>query len=188
MAAQEKSKEPVSVLLFDLDHFKSINDRFGHAAGDETIKLFATTVASTMRATDIIGRFGGEEFVAMIPGDLAEAAVAAERVRTAFQAAAVEVAGHHMAATVSIGAASGEATAHIETLIAQADAALYRAKRNGRNRLETADELVLGVDASAGIARRPSAGIRSPQARHANPAGSSTARELKLVAQIVTAI
>ncbi len=145
MAGQEKSKQPVSVLLFDLDHFKSINDRFGHAVGDEAIKLFAATVSSTMRASDIMARFGGEEFVAMVPGPLIDAAVAAERVRTAFQAAAVEFGGHRIAATVSVGVASAAATAHIETLIAHADAALYRAKSNGRNRLETANELVAGV-------------------------------------------
>jgi diguanylate cyclase (GGDEF)-like protein len=156
MAAQEKNNQPVSVLLFDLDHFKSINDRFGHAVGDEAIKLFAATASSTMRASDIIGRFGGEEFVAMVPGPIADAAVAAERVRSAFQAAAVEFAGHQIAATVSIGVTSGAATAHIETLIASADGALYRAKNNGRNRLEIADEPVPGVTAiRAGAAGRP---------------------------------
>jgi diguanylate cyclase (GGDEF)-like protein len=165
MAAQEKNKEQVSVLLFDLDHFKSINDRFGHAVGDEAIKLFAATVSSTMRASDIIGRFGGEEFVAMVPGPVADAAVAAERVRSAFQAAAVEFAGHAIAATVSIGVASGAATAHIETLIASADGALYRAKSNGRNRLETADELVPGATAiRAGAAARPRPAF-DPEAR-----------------------
>lgn len=167
MAARDKSKQPVSVLLFDLDHFKSINDRFGHAVGDEAIKLFAATVSSTMRASDIMARFGGEEFVAMVPGPLADAAVAAERVRVAFQAAAVEFAGHRIAATVSVGVASGAATAHIETLIAHADAALYRAKSNGRNRLETSDEVVPGmtpVRAGASAGRKPAF---DPEARAA---------------------
>ena len=78
---------PVSVLAFDLDHFKSINDRFGHAVGDAVLQLFAKVVRKTMRANDIIGRLGGEEFVAILPGTLAEAAIAAERVRAAFAAA-----------------------------------------------------------------------------------------------------
>ncbi len=156
MAGREKNKQPVSVLLFDLDHFKSINDRFGHAVGDEAIKLFAATVSSTMRASDVMGRFGGEEFVTMVPGSLAEAAVAAERVRYAFQAAAVEFAGHRIAATVSVGVASGAPDAHIETMIARADSALYRAKSNGRNRLETADELVAGATPTgAGAPAKP---------------------------------
>jgi diguanylate cyclase (GGDEF)-like protein len=73
----------VSVLMFDLDHFKSINDTFGHPVGDEALRLFATTASANMRAADVVGRFGGEEFVAILPGNLADATVAGERVRTA---------------------------------------------------------------------------------------------------------
>src|SRR5690606_1494077 len=71
-------KQPVAVLMFDLDHFKKINDRFGHAIGDETLKLFARTASAKLRATDIIGRLGGEEFAAVLPApNLASAALAA---------------------------------------------------------------------------------------------------------------
>jgi diguanylate cyclase (GGDEF)-like protein len=136
VARQAKRGEPVSVLMFDLDHFKSINDRYGHAVGDEALRLFGTVAGTTMRASDVIARFGGEEFVAMLPGSLADATAAAERVRVAFQAGAGSVAGRLVAATVSVGAASAELCADIASLIAAADSALYRAKANGRNRLE----------------------------------------------------
>ena len=72
---------PVSVLVFDLDHFKAINDRSGHATGDAMLQLFAKVARETLRATDIICRLGGEEFVALLPSAAAEAAIAAERVR-----------------------------------------------------------------------------------------------------------
>jgi diguanylate cyclase (GGDEF)-like protein len=141
---QAAKREPVAVLMFDLDHFKSINDRFGHQVGDEALRLFASTVGTSMRAADVIGRFGGEEFVAMLPGNLADATAAAERIRMTFQAAAGTVAGCRLDATVSVGAASGGID--VASLIASADAALYRAKTNGRNRVEGVE---VGVPAGA---------------------------------------
>ena len=144
VARQAAGREPVSVLMFDLDHFKSINDRFGHPVGDAALCLFAKTAGSNMRAADVIGRFGGEEFVAILPGNLADATVAAERVRLAFQAAAGTVADCRLDATVSIGAASGGID--VAALIAAADAALYRAKTGGRNRVEGVE---LGLPAGA---------------------------------------
>lgn len=133
---------PVSVLAFDLDYFKSINDRWGHAVGDTVLQLFATVARKTTRADDVIGRFGGEEFVAILPGALTDAVVVAERVRAAFAAVGAEVEGQPIAATVSVGVACGSPLASVEALIASADAALYRAKMNGRNRVETAHEPV----------------------------------------------
>jgi diguanylate cyclase (GGDEF)-like protein len=140
VARQAKKGEPVSVLMFDLDHFKSINDRFGHPVGDAALQLFATTASTSLRATDVVARFGGEEFIAMLPGSLSDATAAAERVRLAFQAAAVTVANHPLAATVSIGAASAKLCADVATLLAAADSALYRAKANGRNRVEGVEQ------------------------------------------------
>ena len=142
MKAARGAKAPVSVLAFDIDHFKSINDRFGHAVGDLMLQLFATVTRKTMRTDDIIGRLGGEEFVAVLPGTLADAAVAAERVRAAFAATSAATDGGHVPATVSTGVACGSPSTPIDMLIARADAALYRAKMNGRNRVETADEAV----------------------------------------------
>jgi diguanylate cyclase (GGDEF)-like protein len=131
-----RKSQPVSVLLFDLDKFKSINDRFGHAVGDDALKVFAATASSNIRSTDVIGRLGGEEFAAIIPGNAEEAGLVAQRLRTAFQAAGVVIAGHEMGATVSVGVATATAPALLDPLLARADAALYRAKHNGRNRVE----------------------------------------------------
>jgi diguanylate cyclase (GGDEF)-like protein len=133
----------VSVLAFDLDHFKSINDRFGHAVGDEALRQFGITARRNMRVTDVLARLGGEEFVAILPGTASDAAMVAERLRAAFQAAGVEVAAHRVDATVSIGIASAIAPASIDALLASADIALYRAKANGRNRIELAENAAL---------------------------------------------
>jgi diguanylate cyclase (GGDEF)-like protein len=136
----EKRGEPLSVMVFDLDHFKRINDQHGHVVGDHVLRLFAFIAGLNMRATDVLGRMGGEEFVAILPGAAIEAAVAAERVRLAFEAAAVTVADQAVGATVSIGIASGEPGADTIAMIAAADRALYMAKMNGRNRVELTDE------------------------------------------------
>jgi diguanylate cyclase (GGDEF)-like protein len=137
---QAQRGEAVSALMFDLDHFKLINDRFGHAVGDKALHLFATSASVSMRTSDIVGRFGGEEFVALLPGTLAAAKVVAERVRKAFEAAGATVAGCDLHATVSIGASSGQPGTDIVALLAAADAALYRAKASGRNRVEAEPE------------------------------------------------
>jgi diguanylate cyclase (GGDEF)-like protein len=153
MAANKAAMKPVSVLAFDLDHFKAINDDFGHAMGDAMLQLFANVVRRTMRGGDVIGRVGGEEFVAILSGTLAEAAIAAERVRCAFAAATLDPGGHQIPATVSIGVACGSPNASLELLIARADAALYRAKANGRDRIELADEAVPAVRPAAPMVR-----------------------------------
>ncbi len=142
MEGNKATMQPVSVLAFDIDHFKVINDNFGHGIGDAMLQLFANVVRKTMRGADVIGRVGGEEFVAIVSGTLAEAAIAAERVRAAFAAATLDPDGHQIPATVSAGVACGSPNAAIELLMARADAALYRAKANGRNRIELADEAV----------------------------------------------
>ena len=136
LAQHARKGEPVSVLMFDLDHFKSINDRFGHPVGDEVLKLFAAITSSTMRSSDIFARFGGEELVALVPCAIGDAGIAAERVRSAFAGAAGMIAGCPVAATVSVGAAGAQVCADVVTLLGAADAALYRAKANGRNRVE----------------------------------------------------
>ena len=140
MQRQAKKHEPVSVLAFDLDLFKSINDRFGHAMGDEVLRLFGQTIVAATRSSDLVGRFGGEEFLAMLPGTLADAVLVGERVRTAFEAAGLMVAERELGVTVSVGAASGRASGDLATLLVDADVALYRAKEKGRNRVEANDE------------------------------------------------
>jgi len=154
MSRSQPTMAPVSVLAFDLDHFKSINDRCGHAVGDAMLELFAKVARQTMRASDVIGRLGGEEFVALLPGTLTEATIAAERVRSAFAVACIVRNGQHISATVSIGVASGPPTVAIDHLIASADAALYRAKANGRDRVETAVEITSGAAELRGHRRK----------------------------------
>jgi len=159
LARQAKTHEPVSVLMFDLDHFKSVNDRFGHAVGDETLSLFAATAARSLRASDVVARFGGEEFVAILPGALAEARTVAERVRAAFEATAGSIAGCPVAATVSVGAASAGAGADVATLLTAADRALYEAKANGRNRVVTFEQELPTLINSGRPMPLPAAGV-----------------------------
>jgi diguanylate cyclase (GGDEF)-like protein len=152
---------PVTVMIFDIDHFKSINDRFGHPAGDEILKLFATVVVNSLRISDLSGRVGGEEFAALLPCSLEEAVVVAERVREAFEGSGIVDDTGPVATTVSIGVAGGPAGTELEVLLAAADTALYQAKRNGRNRVEAAEELPLSLEnwrrKTAGVARPPQA-------------------------------
>jgi diguanylate cyclase (GGDEF)-like protein len=126
--------------MFDLDRFKSINDTYGHAAGDEALRVFATSVRNSMRLDDVIGRLGGEEFAAIVDADADNTRRIAERVRRGFERDGVVIAGHKIGATVSIGVATALAEVDaIEKLLAGADRALYVAKTSGRNRVEAAD-------------------------------------------------
>jgi diguanylate cyclase (GGDEF)-like protein len=130
--------DPISVLVFDLDHFKKINDTFGHRLGDRVLQLFADTMAERVETGSIVGRLGGEEFAAILPGaDLQTAAKTAESVRAAFAECAVAIEGAKIAATVSVGAAShDDIDCDLGALFHRADGALYAAKNNGRNRVE----------------------------------------------------
>jgi diguanylate cyclase (GGDEF)-like protein len=151
---------PVTVLIFDIDHFKSINDRFGHPAGDEILKLFSAVVVSNLRISDLSGRIGGEEFAALLPCPLEEGVIVAERVREAFEASGIVCEEGPVDTTVSIGVAGGPAGTELEVLLAAADTALYQAKRSGRNRVEAAEELPLSLEHW----RRKSAGSARPVA------------------------
>ena len=137
-----RTPQPVSALLFDLDRFKSINDRYGHAVGDRVLRAFADIAAVELRSTDLLGRLGGEEFGAVLFGaEASSAAATAERIRQAFAATAPGNVDEQLGVSVSIGIASvsaDEAT-DIETLLTRADEALYVAKARGRNRIEVAD-------------------------------------------------
>jgi diguanylate cyclase (GGDEF)-like protein len=145
---------PTAVLLIDLDHFKSINDRFGHALGDRVLEVFTDTARQSMRSTDLIGRLGGEEFAAVIRDTSRDKAVAvAERIRESFAQAGQTVDGRPVGATVSVGIVHcQEVVLDMPELLAQADQALYFAKEHGRNRVEVASLEMLahaGLEASA---------------------------------------
>ncbi len=145
--------EPLAMLLFDLDRFKEINDRLGHAVGDRVLQTFAATSTATLGADILFGRIGGEEFAALLPvGDVGEAYAVADRVRRKFAGAAARFTDGDLAPTVSAGVTIGmnlpsasvkytqgdadDAKAGIDTMLDVADRALYRAKANGRNRVE----------------------------------------------------
>jgi len=130
----------LAIILFDLDGFKAINDTFGHGPGDEVLRLFGAAALKTLRSSDLIGRLGGEEFGALLPGASVGAAyVAAERIRSAFAEACSHYANGTIRATVSAGIAEAQTGSTLDSLVQAADLALYRAKLQGRNRVEVAE-------------------------------------------------
>jgi diguanylate cyclase (GGDEF)-like protein len=142
----ERGEQPTSVLVLDLDHFKLVNDRFGHLVGDQVLAAVAASVRDEVRDEDLVGRFGGEEFVVLLQGAEGEdprsgARAVAERIRERIAALRVAVAGPHETVvveglTVSIGGATAPRDGNdLAALLEIADAAMYEAKRAGRNRV-----------------------------------------------------
>ena len=143
---QAANPRPTAVMLLDLDNFKSINDRFGHAIGDRVLEIFADVTSGCVRRVDLFGRLGGEEFAALLRDTTRDRAlIVAEQIRACFADATRDVDGRPVVGTVSIGiAVSHDAVLDLSALLAQADHALYRAKDGGRNRIEVASlELML---------------------------------------------
>jgi len=136
----QREGSPVAFAMFDLDHFKRINDRHGHRVGDEMLRQVAATVRARLRASDVFGRVGGEEFALLLPAtDLPGACRLAEGVRAAVEALQVPTGeGQAVGVTLSIGVAVAASDAGLspDQIYGQADAALYAAKRGGRNRVE----------------------------------------------------
>jgi diguanylate cyclase (GGDEF)-like protein len=132
--------KPTAVLLVDLDNFKSINDRFGHAIGDRVLQTFAECAVANLPSEGLIGRWGGDEFVAVLyDTEHDEAKAAAKRMQTMFQRLAAGIDGHPVNATLSVGMVfSPEGPLDLPALLVQADEALYLAKELGRNRIEIA--------------------------------------------------
>jgi diguanylate cyclase (GGDEF)-like protein len=137
----ERYARPLSMLMLDLDHFKAVNDSFGHEAGDEVLRRIARTIENCIRDVDTAARLGGEEFVVLMPETAVDAAVeAAERIRAAIAAAPVEWRGTTISVRVSIGVSGApERVAAPDSLIGSADGALYQAKATGRNRVVLAE-------------------------------------------------
>jgi diguanylate cyclase (GGDEF)-like protein len=135
MARARRHEQGLSVALFDLDHFKNINDSYGHQGGDDALRVFARVASTTLREVDVLYRYGGEEFLALLPAaDPAGALTAARRVVDALAGTPVVIQGHAVRMTVSVGVASlMGSTVSGEELIASADRALYQAKAKGRN-------------------------------------------------------
>jgi diguanylate cyclase (GGDEF)-like protein len=138
LAYHRRTGLPLTLLFLDLDYFKTINDRFGHAAGDAALVEIGWRLRHGMREGDIVARYGGEEFVVLLPGTTAADGLAvAERLRTRISADPVSLPGHHTApVTVSIGLATSRMVGgSSDELLTAADAALYTAKQTGRNRV-----------------------------------------------------
>jgi len=132
-----RQRQPLALAMMDIDHFKQINDRFGHASGDEALTVFARTARETLRAHETIGRLGGEEFAMVLPGtDLAGALQAAERLRLAVRESIVITSGTPYTMTVSIGVVVLDPNETLGMALARADHALYAAKSAGRDRVE----------------------------------------------------
>jgi diguanylate cyclase (GGDEF)-like protein len=135
IARQDRESRPVSVLMIDIDRFKSVNDTYGHQGGDSVLREAAARLAAASRCYDGVGRYGGEEFLVILPGcDLASALVQAERLREAVAGTLFGISDHELEITCSIGVACVEG-ASPEVLIRYADEALYEAKTSGRNRV-----------------------------------------------------
>jgi len=141
MANAFATARPVAAVAFDLDHFKRINDAFGHQTGDTVLQRFASVAARMLRRDDIVGRLGGEEFAVLLPGANREQAIVfADRIRAAFATEADWVDGNPVKATVSAGVVVARRIGSVEDLIDRADRALYIAKSKGRDRVEAPDD------------------------------------------------
>ena len=137
-------KHPISILIFDIDRFKKVNDTFGHQAGDKALVHVAEVFQQQARSSDVLARYGGEEFIALLPEtDHSSARQYAERLRKTLQDSVAQVNGHPIPLTVSIGITGMEITSELENLeelLKEADEALYQAKRSGRNRVVVFDK------------------------------------------------
>jgi two-component system cell cycle response regulator len=139
LARTQRQAKPAGVIMADLDHFKQINDTLGHAAGDAVLKEVARRLKSDLRIYDVAGRYGGEEFLLVLPGcDLHNATRRADEIRRLVGKEAIMTSSGMPSVTVSMGVAVTNCTSDltVETILQHADAALYRAKKAGRNRVE----------------------------------------------------
>lgn len=133
LSRYKRHKQPFSIALIDIDHFKEVNDNYGHNIGDLVLKEVSHTFIKKLRKEDICARWGGEEFIMLLTGDTVEASVAqAERVRKSIEALAFNGVGQ---VTISIGVAEVKWSDSMASLTASADKALYEAKRSGRNKV-----------------------------------------------------
>jgi diguanylate cyclase (GGDEF)-like protein len=140
IAYARRHRTPLTLLMFDVDHFKQVNDKFGHIAGDYVLQTIAQIVTATLRKEDLFARYGGEEFAVLCRGvPIEKASVLAERLRAKIETNLFEHHGHRIPVTISVGVAKFVDHAEAVTqLVADADAALYQAKKTGRNRVVAA--------------------------------------------------
>jgi len=134
----KRYQENFSLSMLDVDLFRRVNDQYGHLTGDEVLEKIATLICRNIRNTDVAGRYGGEEFIILLPlADLSSALVVAERIRSVIESTEMKDSGENVfAVTVSQGLSSWEPDEDAHSLISRTDEALYKAKENGRNRVE----------------------------------------------------
>jgi diguanylate cyclase (GGDEF)-like protein/PAS domain S-box-containing protein len=131
-------KDVFSLIMLDIDYFKKVNDHYGHLIGDDVLKRIADIIRQNIRDVDSLGRFGGEEFIVILPKtDLPSCKIIAERLRQAVESAEMkDGANHSFKVTISLGLSGYEESDDESSLLSRADTALYKAKENGRNRVE----------------------------------------------------
>jgi diguanylate cyclase (GGDEF)-like protein len=157
LARASRSHQAVCIMMLDIDLFKMVNDRYGHAVGDVVLQHFSAVALQNLRAGDLLGRLGGEEFAILLPGtDIAGGTLVAERIRSRFASttAAVSSKAERIHSTVSIGVVCGS-SGIISELLAEADKLLSLAKQNGRNRVESAHHGAVNAPVEAQTARHP---------------------------------
>jgi two-component system cell cycle response regulator len=139
-----KTPEATSIVMLDLDRFKSINDTHGHLAGDKVLVSIGEVIRKSLRSYDYVGRYGGEEFIVILPSTAREQVeIVVERIRRNIEKTPVQVGGLSIQVTASLGVATAQKDNDVEELIKVADEAMYRAKKNGRNRCVFADPVDL---------------------------------------------
>jgi diguanylate cyclase (GGDEF)-like protein/PAS domain S-box-containing protein len=137
--AEDRVAKNAGVLFFDIDHFKVVNDTYGHETGDRTLKMVAATLARNLRASDLLARWGGEEFVGLVHRmNTKTLASAAEKLRALVESSFIDVNGEHLRVTVSVGATFIRRGDTVESVVDRADGLLYESKTAGRNRVTLA--------------------------------------------------
>jgi len=140
LARARRDRTPIGIVLADVDHFKKVNDKLGHDSGDAVLKKVAECLTSSLRVYDGVGRYGGEEFLMVIPGcDIDITLRRANQIRESVAATAIPTVSGPTSVTVSMGVVVADASSDVEQLVRRADLAMYHAKHNGRNRVERAD-------------------------------------------------
>lgn len=136
----QKEQQPLCVVMADIDHFKSVNDNYGHLAGDGVLKEVAKRIKNSLRGFDIVGRYGGEEFLLILHrAELATARMVAERIRSRIAATPIDLQDALLDITISMGVAMAQPDEVVDSLVERADKALYNAKENGRNQVALAE-------------------------------------------------